>query len=116
MKQFIFLILAVSFTTAALSLSAQQQTWSGKISDSLCGAVHPEDADAAGGGKQGLPDEHDCTIACVRGGSKYVFLSEGKTYQISNQDLALLTTHAGHSVKLTGELKGDTITVSKIEM
>jgi hypothetical protein len=35
-----------------------------------------------------------------------------------NQDLGDLTKHAGHSVKLTGDLgsDGETITVSKVEM
>ena len=45
-----------------------------------------------------------------------MFVSGGKTYQIANQDFAGLKTHAGHKVVLTGEMKGDTITVSKIEM
>ena len=114
MKALISFVFVVCFATAIAV--AAEQTWSGKISDSLCGVDHPEDADAAGGGKQGKPDEHDCTIACVRGGSKYVFVADGKIYQIANQDLAALATHAGHAVKLTGELKGDAITVSKIEM
>ncbi len=111
-----FVICFVALFLAMSSAFAAEQTWTGKIGDSLCGDVHPEDADAAGGGKQGLPDPHECTVACVRGGSKYVFVSEGKMYQISNQAFAALATHAGHAVKLTGELKGDAITVSKIEM
>jgi hypothetical protein len=36
--------------------------------------------------------------------------------KIANQDNADLEKHAGHTVRLTGEMKGDTITVSKIEM
>jgi hypothetical protein len=59
---------------------------------------------------------HDCTNACVKAGAKYVFISNGKTYNIANQDLADLQEHAGHVVKLTGSLDGDTITVSKIVM
>ena len=65
--------------------------------------------------------EHDkkltdrtCTEACVKGGAKYVFTSGGKVYMIENQSDPLLATHAGHSVRVTGELKGETITVSKI--
>ena len=113
MKGLVSLIFVVLFATA--TALAAEETWSGKISDSLCLLVHPEDPDAAGGGKQGLPDEHDCTLACVRGGSKFVLVTNGKVFQIANQQLAALGTHAGHDVKLTGELKGDTITVSKIE-
>jgi hypothetical protein len=61
---------------------------------------------------------HDCTLACVKNGSKFVFVSEGKVYPIANQDLGDLRTHAGHDVKVTGNLSSDgkTITVSKVEM
>jgi hypothetical protein len=51
-----------------------------------------------------------------QGGAKYVFVSKDKIYQIADQKDAALATHAGHTVLLTGEMKGDTITVSKIEM
>jgi hypothetical protein len=103
---------------AIATTHAAEETWAGKISDSMCKFEHAEDPDAAagGGGKTGAPEERECTLACVRGGSKFVFVSNGKLYQISNQQLAALSTHAGHEVKLTGELKDDIITVSRIEM
>ena len=41
---------------------------------------------------------------------------DGKVMKIANQENKDLATHAGHAVKVTGELKGDTITVSTIEM
>ena len=88
-----------------------QQTWKGQISDSLCGAKHEEAAEG-----QGKMPDRDCTLACVRGGSKFALMSGGKMFQIANQDLADLKTHAGHEVTVTGELKGQTITVSKIQM
>lgn len=37
-------------------------------------------------------------------------------YNVGNQDFGALQEHAGHTVKLTGEMSGDTITVSKIAM
>ena len=114
MKACILLTVAILFATT-LVLPAEQ-TWSGDISDSRCGAMHEEDADAAGGGKQGVPPERECTLACIKGGSKFVFVVDGTVYQIVNQKDPALETHAGHTVKLTGELKGNTITVSKIEM
>jgi len=105
----------VSFVLAIAVVAAVpravEQTWTGQISDSLCGAKHEEAAEG-----QGKMPDRDCTLACVRGGSKFVLLVDGKMFQIANQDLADLKTHAGHKVKLTGELKGDKITVSKIEM
>jgi hypothetical protein len=100
---------------AALVISgaprAAEQSWTGRITDSLCGAKHEEAAEG-----QGKMPDRDCTLACVRGGSKFALLVEGKLYQIANQDLADLKTHAGHEVKVTGELNGQTITVSKVEM
>ena len=87
------------------------ETWTGQISDSACGAKHEEAAEG-----QGKMPDRDCTAACVRGGSKYVLLVDGKVLKIANQDNKDLATHAGHTVKLTGDLKGDSITVSKIEM
>jgi hypothetical protein len=90
---------------------AADQTWSGKISDSKCGATH---SSTEHDGKK-LSDRQ-CTAACIKGGAKYVFVSDGKVYNVDNQDFAGLPVHAGHSVKLTGEMTGDTIKVSKIEM
>ena len=105
--------IALLFSTA-LFLAAPtvtDQTWSGKIADSACGAKHEEAAEG-----QGVMADRDCTQACVRGGSKYVLVVDGKVFQIANQDNKDLATHAGHAVKMTGELKGTTITVSRIEM
>ena len=94
--------------TAAFSA---EQTWAGTIADSACGAKHEEAAEG-----QGVMADRECTQACVRGGSKYVLVVDGKVLQIANQDNKDLATHAGHAVKITGELKGAAITVSKIEM
>src|SRR4029078_924661 len=90
---------------------AADQTWTGQVSDSMCGASHAKMI----AGHPGM-SERDCALACVKGGGKYVFVSDGKVYNIANQGLALLETHAGHAVRLTGELKGETITVSNIVM
>ena len=105
---------AVIVTTLLLAAApfAAEQSWTGQISDSACGARHEEAAEGAG-----VMADRDCTQACVRGGSKYVFVVDKKqVFQIANQDNKDLATHAGHTVKLTGEIKGNSITVSKIEM
>ena len=86
---------------------AEEHTWTGTISDKMCGADHKKM-----GGKL---SDRDCTLACAKGGAPYVLLADGKVYQLSNHD-ADLRTHAGHTVTLTGELKGDAIRVNKIEM
>jgi hypothetical protein len=91
--------------------AAAEQTWKGQISDSACGAKHEEAAEG-----QGKMPDRECTEACVRGGSKYVLVVDGKVLQIANQDDKDLATHAGHAVTVTGELKGSAITISKITM
>jgi hypothetical protein len=97
----------------AMFTSAADQTWTGRISDSMCGAKHNTSAEH--GGKK--MSDRDCTLACVKDHkAKYVFVSAGKVYNVGNQDLAALQEHAGHTVKLTGEMSGDTITVSKVTM
>jgi hypothetical protein len=102
--------IAAAFLLASSTFAAEH-TWNGQISDSACGAKHEEAAEG-----QGKMPDRECTVACVRGGSKYVLVVDGKAFQIANQDNKDLATHAGHKVKLTGELKGQSITVSKIEM
>ena len=70
--------------------SAVDMKWTGKISDSMCGANHS----SMGSSKL---NNHDCTVACVKAGAKYVFVSNGKVYKIANQDDADLATHAGRN-------------------
>lgn len=110
MKKLAFACAAALFIAQAGPFAAEQ-TWTGQISDSACGAKHEEAAEG-----QGRMPDRDCTLACVRGGSKYVLVVDGKVFQIANQDGKDLATHAGHKVNVTGELKGTSITVSKIEM
>ena len=97
----------------AMSVSAADQTWTGKISDSMCGAKHNTSAEH--GDKQ--MSDRDCALACVKGhNAAYVFVTGDKVYKISNQEIGALQEHAGHTVRLTGEMNGDTITVTKIVM
>jgi hypothetical protein len=102
-------LLLASSAFAAMSAGQTQTTLSGQISDSLCKAKHEEAAEGAG-----KMTDHDCTVSCVKGGSKYVLLVDGKVIQIANQNQRDLETFAGQAVKVTGELKGDAITISAI--
>jgi len=90
---------------------AATMTMAGTISDSMCGASHAKMT-------AGHPNMTDraCTLGCVKGGAKYVFVSDGKVYQIANQDLPDLQKEAGQSVSLTGDVNGESITVSKVTM
>jgi len=106
---------ALTFTTLiglfGCSAFAAEKTWVGSIGDSKCGAKH-----MAGGEHGAKMSNRDCTEGCVKGGAKYIFVSKGKVYNIDNQDYAGLATHAGHTVKLTGEMTGDSIKVSNVVM
>ncbi|HET9795153.1 MAG TPA: hypothetical protein VFS34_11880 [Thermoanaerobaculia bacterium] len=102
----------VSVLVGAAMASGAEQTWHGKISDSMCGASHKSAIEHSG---KKLTDR-ECTQACIKDGAKYVFVSGGKVYNIENQDYAGLAEHAGHSVTLKGEMTGDTIKVASISM
>ena len=102
----VFVLAALMF--AYSSSAAAQQTWTGQIGDSMCGAKHKPM------GTMKMADR-ECTEMCVKAGGKYVFIMGDKVFQIADQKDKALATHAGHTVLLTGELKGDTITASKID-
>jgi len=94
--------------SAGMSLAAAKKgpsTFTGSISDSMCGLKHM---------MPGKSDK-DCTLECVKGGSKYVLAdpASGKVYPLSDQKKP--EAFAGEKVKVTGTLKGDTITVTSIE-
>ena len=94
-------------TTALIACGAifgAGQTWTGQITSSMCSSGH------------GMG--HDCIMNCIKAGEKYVFVNKGLVHQIQNQDFADLEKHAGHTVKLTGEVgpDGKTITVTKVTM
>ena len=103
--------IAIAWTVAGVNFAAEQ-SWTGKISDTLCSASHTRMSTAV------FPplDDPQCVLACVDGGGKFVFVDKDeKALQIANQDFADLKKHPGVLVTLTGELKGDTITITKIE-
>ena len=83
---------------------AAEQTWTGEITSSMCSAGH------------GMG--HDCILNCIKAGEKYVFVTKGQVRKINNQEFSDLEKHAGHTVKLTGDLSSDgkTITVTKVAM
>jgi hypothetical protein len=101
--------LGVVVSAAVAAQKPAEQTWTGKISDSKCKEKHMA---AEHDGKK--MTDADCTTVCVKGGAKYVFVSDGKVYQLANQSSKTLASHAGQEVQLTGEMKGDTITATKV--
>ena len=101
------LLLLIAITLVA---RPAEQTWTGEISDSHCRMEHEPISE----GDPVLPSP-DCVKLCLKSGYKYVFVADEKVFTIANQDFPDIAKFAGEAVKLTGELKGDAITVSKIE-
>ena len=102
MKKLGMLCSAVVMLAALAFGSPKKQTFTGAISDSMCGASHMMDGSAK-----------DCTLKCVDSGSKFVLVGpNGKIYQLSDQKSP--RPFAGENVKVTGTLNGDMITVSSI--
>ena len=107
----LFVALALVGSVSASAQTPPQQTWKGTISDSNCKEKHP-----AGEHDGKKMTAADCTGICVKKGAKYVFVSDGKVYQIANQNSKQIAAHAGHDVELTGSMKGDTITATELKM
>jgi hypothetical protein len=100
---------AAALLIGSTTVARAEQTWSGRISDAICGASHAAMASQIGA------SDHDCLVQCVGSGSKYVFVTDDKkVLQIANQNFAGLKDN-DENVTLTGELKGDAVTVTKIE-
>lgn len=102
-------ILAIGVLSFSLPIWAAQQTLTGEISDSMCGASHAKMGDMGKNPK-------DCTTGCVKSGAKYVFVSNGKVYAIQNQDFSTLAANAGAKIQVIGDVDkdGKNITVTKI--
>ncbi len=103
---FIGLVIVAGVTLAA-DKHTKDGSWNGWISDSHC-AAKGQGADVKHGG---------CAESCVKNkGAKYVLLNpdDKKVYNLDPQDKAI--GHAGHHVKVTGTVEGDTIKVKSLEM
>ena len=79
-----FLMLMLPF-----SATAATKTWTGTISDSMCGATHKmvkEHEQKGEVSKTASKAEKDrqCTLECVKAGGKYILASQGKVFEISN--------------------------------
>jgi hypothetical protein len=98
-KTLLWLLAAV-----VMSAPASAAEWTGKISDAMCGLKHNEKTTG----------DRECVESCIKRGEAYVFVSGDKIYKIKNQEFAGLKSHAGQTVVLTGEMKDDTVTITKI--
>ena len=102
---------AIAIVCIAVITATAQQTFTGRLSDSVCGASHqsrPEATDLT---------DRECLLACIKALAKYVLVdSDGQVLSIANQDAMGLPLYAGRPVRITGERKGDAIdVVAKVE-
>ena len=83
---------------------ASGASMTGWISDASCGAANAN----------GTPASRECAKSCLKGGADAVFVSDadGKVYKIDGKVDA--KKHIDYKVKVTGDVKGDTITVQQI--
>jgi hypothetical protein len=96
-------VLIVSLGLA--SLAAQSETFTGEISDTMCGAKHM------------MANRAECTRTCVQKGSSYALVAGDKVYSLKTDDPATLdqlSALAGEKAKVTGTAQADTIAVKKV--
>ena len=86
--------------------AAKPQTFTGEVSDSMCGASHMMEGKKA-----------DCAHTCVGKGSSYALVVGDKVYSLKATDKAIqdkLSELAGERAKITGTADGETIEVSQV--
>jgi hypothetical protein len=105
-----FNLLIAMLVCGTATPAAAQQAFTGRLSDSRCGASHQSKAAA------GDPTDRQCLLACINALAKYVLVDQdNRVLPIANQDAMGLPLYAGRPVKLTGEWKGDAVFVTKVE-
>lgn len=104
-KRLLICSLALVLFAGVNFASPKDGSWTGWVTDTMCGAK---------GAKAG---HAGCANKCVKeDGAKYALYNpaDKKVYTLDPQEK--LTEHAGHFVKVTGSVEGDTIKVKSIEM
>jgi hypothetical protein len=94
---------AVAIPTA---FAAKADTFTGQVSDAMCGAKHAMAGNPA-----------DCARACAGKGSKYALVVGDKVYTLESKDkstLSELNRLAGEKAEVTGKANGDSIAVTSV--
>lgn len=93
------LMLVGMCATLALFCFAKTTTITGTINDAKCGAKMVN---------------ADCAKKCVAGGEAAIVVVDksNKVYKIANQDS--IKDHVGDHLSITGDVKGDTITIASV--
>jgi hypothetical protein len=99
MSKKVMMLVAAMLVFGCLSWA---KTITGVVSDAMCGAKHNTASD----------DAAACVKKCEDGGSKLVVVAGSKVYTTDDQDK--LKGLEGKSVKVTGTVKGDALTISSV--
>lgn len=95
--------IALFSTILAVAIGALAADFTGYVIDESCAS------------KPAMKGNEACARKCIKGGSPAVLLAESaKVYKLDDQAKAV--EHAGHKVKVTGTLNGDTIKVESIQV
>ena len=94
------LILLIS---GALALAAAPKTFTGVITDAMCGKDHS---------MMGVKPDAKCVTECVKEGSKYALVVGDEVYELSDQKAP--EKFAAKKVNVKGTLNGKTIQVESI--
>jgi len=101
------LVLCTGLAVVPSLAAGNTQTFTGKVSDAMCGAKHMEAGIAPAA----------CVRECVQKGAKYALVVGDKVYTLDTSDQAALdelNKLVWEQAKVTGTAKGDTITVKSV--
>lgn len=101
----LLLSLLMTAGLAVSSFAASGKSFTGTVSDAMCGAKH-------------MGDPASCTRGCVSKGSKYALVVGDKVYTLETSDKAALDTldkQAGEKATVTGSEKDNVITVASVK-
>jgi hypothetical protein len=101
-------LIALALTTVLTPspLVAASQSYTGIVSDAMCGKKHMMEGDPAA-----------CLRACVQKGSKYALVVGDKVYTLDTEDktaLATLDKLANQKATVKGQANGDEIEVTSV--
>jgi hypothetical protein len=99
-------ILALGAALTPFTFAAKAQSFTGTVSDAMCGAKHMMEGDPAA-----------CLRACIQKGSKYALVVGDKVYTLDTADqatLAKLDKLANQKATVKGHADGDEIEVSSV--
>lgn len=98
MKKFI----AVGTLALGIASTGFAAQFKGFVEDTMCST------------KAEMKDNAECAQKCIKAGSPAVLVTaDGKIYKIAEQEK--ITSFAGKNVTVTGTLKGDTLSIDKVQ-